>query len=279
MGANADAGADAEPDGFGDGPVVRGVVVDLDGTVYRGDELLPGAAEAIARLRERGLDLLFCTNNPTRSRAAYAERLRGFGIEAAPGDVLPAGYVTAEFLRRNHPDAGVYLVGTPGLGEQFREAGLRLVESPSEAELLVSSYDPEFGYEDLTAGLWALDRASVFVGTDPDLTYPDADGRRRPGSGAITGAIACVAERDPDHELGKPATMTADLALEALGHPPDRTLVVGDTPTTDVALGARAGMWTALVLTGSIGRGVLPVSPPPDRVFDSIAELPAALDG
>lgn len=270
MDADANGGLDAD---------VRGIVLDLDGTVYRGDELLPGAREAIAALRDRGLDLLFCTNNPTRSRAAYAERLRGFGIDATPEDVLPAGYVTAEFLRREYPGAGVYLLGSDSLREQFREAGLGLVGAPSEAEVVVTSYDPAFDYDDLTAGLWALDRATAFVGTDPDLTYPDAGGRRRPGSGAITGAVARVAQREPDHELGKPAAMTAELALETLGHPPDRTLVVGDTPATDVALGARAGARTALVLTGSVARADLPVSPRPDCVLDSLAELPGVLGG
>jgi len=258
---------------------VRGVILDLDGTVYRGDDLLPGAREAVAALRERGLDVLFCTNNPTRSRASYADRLRGFGIEAAPEEVLPAGYVTVEYLRREHPGAGVFLVGSDGLREQFREADLALVGEPADAEVLVTSYDPAFHYDDLTAGLWALDRAETFVGTDPDLTYPDAGGRRRPGSGAITGAVARVAEREPDRELGKPAAMTADLALEALGHPASETLIVGDTPGTDLALGARAGTETALVLTGSVTREDLPVSPRPGHVLDSIADLPALLEG
>jgi 4-nitrophenyl phosphatase len=257
---------------------VRGVILDLDGTVYRGDDLLPGAREAVATLRERGLDLLFCTNNPTRSREAYAERLRGFGVPTTPEQVLPAGYVTARYLDREHADADVFVVGSDGLREQLLEAGLTLVDSHDAAEVVVTSHDPEFHYDDLTAGLWALEGAHTFVGTDPDRTYPDAGQRHRPGSGAITGAVAHVADRTPDLELGKPARITATLARSTLGHPPERTLVVGDTPATDVALGDRAGMWTALVLTGTTDADDLPIEPAPDRVVDSLADVPALLD-
>jgi 4-nitrophenyl phosphatase len=257
---------------------VRGAVVDLDGTVYRGDQPLEGAVEAVRRLRERGMELLFLTNNPTRSAEAYADRLAGMGIRVDPSEILPAGTVTTAFVREEYPGADVYLVGGSGLREQLRAAGLSLVEEPEAADVLVTSHDYGFDYDDLAAGLWALEAGAAFIGTDPDRTYPGEDGRPYPGSGAITRAVAGVADREPDHELGKPSPVTLRLALDRLGLPAEDCLVVGDTPETDIALGRTAGMRTVLVLTGTTDRENLPVEPTPDHVIERFAELPGLLE-
>ncbi len=257
---------------------LRGAVVDLDGTIYRGTSVLPGARKTVRMLRERGLDLLFLTNNPTRSAEAYADRLAEMGIDAAPEEILPAGAVTTAFVRREYPDADVYLIGSPGLREQLEAANLPLVSDPEAADLLVTSHDYGFDYDDLAAGLWALEAGAAFIGTDPDRTYPGEDGRPYPGSGAITRAVAGVAGREPDRELGKPSEVTVRLALERLGVPAEECLVVGDTPETDIALGRTVGMLSVLVLTGTTRRSDLPVEPMPDHVIERFADLPDLLD-
>jgi len=258
---------------------IDAVVVDLDGTVYLGEELLAGAGTAIETLRERGYDLLFVTNNPTRSPAGYVERLAEVGIDAAPSEVLSAGTVTAAFLADHHADDDVFVIGSDGLLAQLDDAGVTVTDDPDRADVLVTSHCYEFDYDDLTHGLWALDDETAFYGTDPDLTYPDGDGREYPGSGAITRAVAGVAEREPDRVLGKPSGVMVELVAERLTRP-ERCCIVGDGLDTDIALGERAGMATVLVLSGRTSHTAVvdaPVSP--SHTLDGLAELPTLLDG
>lgn len=252
----------------------RGVVVDLDGTVYEGETLIPGVSDAIEQLRERGASVLFLTNNPTRTRESYAERLATMGIRVAPEELLSAGTVTTRYLSANHATDRVFVIGSPGLCEQFEHADIEMTDDPDAADVVVTSYDYSFGYEDLADGLWALDGAEAFVATDPDVVYPNDNGRPLPGSGAITNAVAGVAGRNPDVVLGKPAPETVDVVLEILDHQPDDYLIVGDKLDTDIEFGERAGMTTALVRSGiSDQTSLAAANPQPDHVIDSLADI------
>jgi 4-nitrophenyl phosphatase len=260
---------------------VRGAVVDLDGTVYRGGTLLDGARETIEALRERGVDPLFVTNNPTRSPAEYARRLDDLGLSVAPDRVVSAGSVTAEFLAEHHDGEETFVVGSDGLREQLRAVGVALTDDPDGAAVLVTSHTYGFDYESMTEGLWALRSAGTFVGTDPDRTYPGGDGRDRPGSGAITRAVGAAADRTPDHEFGKPSPETLAAVRERLDCAPEHCLVVGDRLDTDVALGERGGMRTALVLSGSTTRAAYEArpatAPTPDHVVEGLGGLRSLL--
>lgn len=252
----------------------RGVVVDLDGTVYRGETPIDGAAGAVAALRERGLRPLFVTNNPTRSPAEYVELLAGMGIETTESAIVSAGVVTAEYLAAEHADDEVFLLGSPGLEAQLRDHDVSLTDDPDAADAVVTSHDHEFDYGDLTEGLWALQAADAFYGSDPDLTYPGDDGRSYPGSGAITRAVAGVAEREPDVVFGKPSEQTAAAVLDRLHCDPEECLVVGDSLTTDVAFGNAAGMTTVLVLTGRTTHTTMTASDvTPDHVVDALPDV------
>jgi len=258
---------------------VRGAILDVDGTVLRGDEPIPGAREALASLAAAGVARLFVTNNPTKPPAAYEARFAGAGIDVAADEVLTAGAVTAGYLSREHADDPLYVVGEPGLVEQLTDAGLTVVSDPERADAVVVSLDRGFDYEELCTALWTLaDDDVAFVGTDPDTVIPGAD-RPFPGSGAIVNAVAGVTGRDPDRVLGKPSPEARRLALDRLGVPPEDCLVVGDRLDTDVALGADAGMTTALVRTGVTDDDALAASDVrPDYVLDSVAEIDRILD-
>lgn len=271
---------------------IRGAVVDLDGTVYRGGRLLDGAREGLAALRARDVDCLFVTNNPTRSPEAYAERLGSLGLDVRPEQICSAGSLTATYLADHHADDAVFLIGSAGLREMLADAGVTTTDDPDAADVVVTSHTYDFDYDDLTAGLWALDGADAFIGTDPDLTYPGEDGRDRPGTGAITRAVGTVARRDPDRVLGKPSPETLDIVRERLGHPLERCLVVGDRPDTDVALGKRGEMRTVLVLSGTTTRAdvdfdgetprlAAPVAADldPDHVVDDLGAIETVLRG
>jgi 4-nitrophenyl phosphatase len=258
----------------------RGVVLDLDGTVYRGNELLPGAAETVQAIRDRDISLCCCSNNPTKTRAEYVDRLAGMGVEIDEREVLSAGTVTRDYLVDEHAGDDCFLIGSPGLRDQLVDAGLPLTDDPADADVVVASWDREFGYDDMTDGLRALaDPTTAFVGSDPDRTVPASGGRSVPGSGAIIGAVAAVADRDPDRVMGKPSPEAIDAVGDALGVSPGECLLVGDRLDTDIAMGERAGMTTALVLTGAADRDdVADADVTPDHVLDDIGAVPALLD-
>lgn len=253
------------------------VLVDLDGTVYRGETLVPGAATAVAALRDAGLRTVFFSNNPTKSRAEYAAKLDDLGIPTEPSTVLSAGTVSARFLAAEHPDDAVFLVGEAGLRRQLEAAGVDLVADATDADVLLASYDRAFGYDDMLAGYRALAAGATFYGSDPDRLVPGEDGMI-PGSGAVINAVGGIVDREPELILGKPAAPARRAALEVLDAPPERCVVVGDRLETDVALGARAGTTTVLVRTG-VATDADPVDGDvtPDHVVDSLADVPSIL--
>ncbi|WP_435358174.1 HAD-IIA family hydrolase [Haloarchaeobius sp. DFWS5] len=253
-----------------------GAILDVDGTVLRGADPIPGAAEAITKLRDRGCAVVFVTNNPTVGPAVVAERLRAAGIDADPREVLTSGGVTADFLADDRPDDDLFVVGEVGLREQLSARDLSLTDDYAAADTLVASIDREFTYDRLKTALWSLADESVgFVGTDPDRVIPTADGLV-PGSGAIINAVADVAGREPEAVLGKPHEVTRAAALDRLGVDSAQCVVVGDRLDTDVALATGTDMTTVLTLTGVSDRTTVEASEfVPDHVVSSLADVPA----
>lgn len=253
---------------------IRAVVLDVDGTLVRGSEAIPGAIGAVERLRAAGIDLAFVSNNPIRPREAYRDWLADRGVSLAPEELITAGTVTADHLAREHGDDALYVIGEEGLCDHLRERGLDPTDDHERADALVASIDRAFSYEKLTRALWALSDPGVrFIGTDPDRTIPTED-REVPGSGAIINAIAGVTGREPDAIMGKPAPTTVETIERTLEIPAEACLVVGDRLDTDIAMGKRAGMTTVLVRTGVTDERALAESPiEPDHVLDSIASI------
>ncbi|MFC7068884.1 HAD-IIA family hydrolase [Halobaculum lipolyticum] len=253
--------------------MIRGVVLDVDGTVVRGNDPIPGAPAAVARLRDRSVSVCFCSNNPTKGPPAYVERLAGAGIDADETAVVTAADSTVAYLREHHADDALFVLGESGLVEQLTAAGLTVVDDYAAAEAGVVSIDRSFDYDDLAAALWALGDGTPYVGTDPDRVIPAADAFV-PGSGAVLNAVRGVLDHEPDAVLGKPSATARDLVLDCLGVPAGDCLVVGDRLDTDVALGADAGMTTALVLTGVADRDDVAASPyEPDYVLEDLSDL------
>ncbi len=257
---------------------LNGAIVDLDGTVYRGGTLLDGASEGIDRLRSAGLSLLFFSNNPTRDGDTYVDHLANFGIDARPGEACSAGDVTTSYLRDNHADDSVLFVGADGLREQLTAADVTLTTRPDDVDVLLGSWTPSFGYEDMNAALQAVDEDTTFLGTDPDRTFPRENGGLEPGSGAIVNSLAATVGQDPDAILGKPSEPALQMALDRLGVTASECLVVGDRLGTDLAMGARAEMTTVLVLTGVTDRDDVSKSDiQPDYVVDSLGDIDEVL--
>lgn len=257
----------------------RGVVLDLDGTIYRHEDPVPGARETVADLRSRGVDLLFFSNNPTASQTEYAERLAGMDLDAAPEEIRSSASVTADYLAEHHADDLTFFVGSSGLRAILEERALSLTDDHEAPDVVLASFYRGFDYDTMMESMWALEGDIPFLGTDPDVTVPVSDSRNVPGSGAILNAIAGVAGREPDRVMGKPSDEAIREVRDVFGHSPEECIVVGDRLDTDILLGERGGMDTAVVLTGVTSRAdVEAAEVTPDHVLDSVADLPALFD-
>ena len=253
------------------------VVLDVDGTIVRGERLLPGAVSVLEDLDSVGCRRLLFSNNPTRRPAYYCERLANHGVSVDPSSVLTSATVSAAYLATEHPNDRVFVVGEDRLRAILREAGVSLTSDPERADVVLGSIDRTVTYEDLADAVRTLESGVPYYGTDPDVSIPTAGGAI-PGSGSILAAISAAAGREPDAVLGKPSETAAAAATDLLGVDPAEVLVVGDRLDTDVALGTRAGMDTALVLTGVTARQDVESSAiQPDHVFESVGEVSSVL--
>jgi len=254
-----------------------GYALDLDGTVYLGAHLLPGAAEAIAALRALRRRIVFLSNNPLQTRGGYAARLTGLGVPAGEADVVNSSGVMVAYLQRRHPGRRLFVIGeAPFLGE-LQEAGFALTEEPRATDVVVAAFDRTFDYRKLQIAFDAIRAGAGFVATNPD-PYCPVPGGGLPDCGSITAAIEAATGVRVEEVVGKPSLVMAQAALARLGAEAADAIVVGDRLETDVAMGVRAGMHTALVLTGATRREHLAdAAVVPEFVLDDLRGLlPAA---
>jgi len=255
-----------------------GAIVDLDGTVYHGGSVFDGIPETIDTLRENGVELFFFSNNPIRDGDDYVSYLTEQGVDVNPGEAGSAGDVTVEYLTENHSNDTLFFIGSDGLRAQLEMAGLTLTDTPEESDVLLVSWTPEFNYDDMNDALAAIDDETIFLGTDPDRTFPDENGDVMPGSGAIIDSIAVTVDREPDAVLGKPSRWAQKYAVDRLGVPPEECLIVGDRLDTDLLLGDQVGMTTVLVLTGVTDRDDIEYGPvTPDYILKDLTEIEQVL--
>ena len=229
-----------------------GYLFDLDGTVYLGDTLLPGAHRLITTLRKLGRQTLFLSNNPTKDPEMYAEKLTRLGLPTDPGHVVNPLVTLAAWLRREAPGSRVFVIGSEPLRRAVVGAGCTLCEDPELIDVVVGSYDTSFDFRKLQIAfdtLWMHRRARL-VTTNPDAYCPMPGGRGEPDAAAVVAAIeACTGVRC-EVNLGKPDPVMLRTALAVLGLEPQDCVMVGDRLYTDVAMAVDAGIDSALVLTG-----------------------------
>jgi HAD superfamily hydrolase (TIGR01450 family) len=257
-----------------------GYALDLDGTIYLGDDLLPGAADTVARIRRAGSRLVFLTNNPLRTAASYAERLTGLGIPAAESEVVTPLTVLTGYLRRRHPGAAVLTIAEPLVDATLTAAGITVTTEPSAAGVVVVSFDRTFSYEKLLAAFRAVKHSgAVIVATNPDPFCPTQDGGW-PDCAAMLAAVEACTETRAEAMMGKPSDHMAGELLRRLEAPPSGTAIVGDRLLTDVRMGQSLGLASVLVLSGATTASELAASTfQPDYVLEGIGQLLPATNG
>jgi HAD superfamily hydrolase (TIGR01450 family) len=256
----------------------EGYLFDLDGTIYLGDQLLPGASDLVTALRERGRQTLFLSNNPTRDPQMYADKLGRLGLPTPISHIVNPVVTMPAWLLREAADAAVFVIGEEPLVRAIEGAGIRTTTRPEEIDLVVASYDRGFDYRKLQIAfdaLWQHRRARL-VATNPDAYCPMPGGRGEPDAAAVIAAIeACTGVRC-EVNVGKPSPVMLETALDILGLVPTECLMVGDRLYTDIAMAVDAGVDSALVLTGESTREMVDALPPdrrPTRVLQRIDEL------
>jgi len=252
----------------------QGYLLDLDGTVYLGEELIPGADRTVAALRERGAKVLFLSNKPLARRETYAAKLTRLGVPAEPEDVMNSPLASARYLSRHHPEARVYVLGEQPLIDELAAAGLHFAQSAEATDIVLVSWDRQLTYDKLDFAHQALMGGARFFATNPDVTCPLEGGIRVPDTGANIAALEATTGRQLEVVIGKPSPIMTEMALAELGLSAGECLMVGDRLKTDMAMGASAGLDTALVLTGVTSPADLAhAEQKPTYVLESIAEL------
>ncbi|HEX9066146.1 MAG TPA: HAD-IIA family hydrolase [Streptosporangiaceae bacterium] len=259
--------------------IYAGYVLDLDGTVYLGEEPLPGAVRTLHRLRTAGARLVFLTNNPLRSPASYAALLRGMGIAASEQEVVTPLSVLPGYLARHHPGARVLTVAEPLVGQTLRANGIATTTDPGAAQVVLVSFDRTFDYGKMLAAFQAVHgHGAVIVATNPDPYCPSPDGGL-PDCAAMLAAIeACTGAR-AEAVLGKPGPQMAAEVRARLGVPAADAAMVGDRLLTDVAMSRELEMTSVLVLSGATREADLASQaarsggPRPDFVIAGLADL------
>lgn len=253
---------------------IRCFLLDMDGTFYLGNRLLPGALELIDLLSQRGIDFLFLTNNSSRTRQEYAEKIRRMGLELPENKIFTSGEATAITLASIKPGACLYVVGTPALEEEFLQHGFCL--SAENPDFAVLGFDTTLTYEKI----WRLCDLVVagvpYIATHPDINCPTETGFM-PDIGAMMAMIAASTGKQPDMIVGKPNEPIVNALSSKLHLPVSELCMVGDRLYTDIAMG-RTGLATVLVLSGETHLKDLEGSSfQPDYVMRDLADLVEAL--
>jgi len=225
---------------------------DLDGTIYLGDDVLPGAQETIRTLREAGKVVRFLSNNPTKTVEEYATKLTAMGIPAQVEDITTSIVTTLWWLKTYHPQAVVFPIAEEPLCRALDEAGFQVSEDPSKIDIVIASYDRGFTYSKLQIAFDALwfHRRAILIQTNPDRYCPFPQGRGEPDAAAITAAIEACTQTKCQASMGKPSPLMLEAGLAGLGIPRERCLMTGDRLATDIAMAIEAGIDAAVVLTG-----------------------------
>lgn len=249
---------------------IAGVIMDMDGVLWRGDEVLPGAARWLQCLQRQGIPCVMATNNATKTPADYVEKFDRLGLpRIEKSHIITSGSTTADYLQRHYPlGTPVFVVGPDALRALIEAAGMVVTE---DAAVVVAGLDMQLSYARLRQAALLIRAGAAFVGTNPDRTLPTPQGLV-PGAGSIIAALEAATDQQPIL-MGKPHRPMFDNALEILKTTPQQTLMIGDRMDTDIFGAQQLGMQTALVLTGVSTRADAEAETPPNAIFDDLETL------
>lgn len=251
-------------------PGIKAVFCDLDGTLYLGDQLIPGSIAFLERCRARKISTFFLTNNSSRSVDQYLDKLNGLGIPAAFDEVLLSTHDLLAWLSEKGIHE-VFLVGTAAMQSMLTAGGF-ITDSPTP-EYVVLGYDTEITYQKLAEAACHLHQGIPLVASHPDLVCPTPQGGI-PDVGSFLALLEAATGVQPEHICGKPNPSVLRRKLDALGLAANQSAVIGDRLYTDIEMANRAGAMGILVLSGEAQRDDLENAPQqPDLILNSVDDL------
>lgn len=264
---------------------IRCFVLDMDGTIYLGNELFPFTKAFLQRAEETGRRCVFFTNNSSKNKQDYLDKLARMGIPAKAENMYTSSEVIAEFLRAEHPDAACYVVGTPSLEAVLRESGVKLVngDGPGNGgaagngaetpDIVIIGFDTTLAYEKLDKASRFLEQGAIFYGVHEDKVCPVEGGHFMPDCGSICALMRTATGKEPRF-FGKPARETLDYVIRHTGFREDEIAFVGDRMYTDIAVADGSEATSVLVLSGETKREELADYPyAPDVIAESLETL------
>lgn len=255
---------------------MKSIISDMDGVIYRGKQLIPGAQDFVQRLLASKIPFLFLTNNAEQTPIDLKLKLEQLGIVGLTEDnFITAAMATAMFLKAQNrkPTPKAYVIGGGGLMNELYNVGFSISESNPDYVIVAKS--SSFGFEQLKKAVRFIDHGAKFIGTNPDMIDP-VEGGMEPAAGTILAAISAATGKRP-YIVGKPNALMMTLATRKLGVHPDNAVMIGDRMDTDIVGGMEAGMTTALVLSGVTNPEIMESFPyRPDHVFNNVGEIDLA---
>ena len=249
---------------------IRCFLLDMDGTFYLGDHLLPGALDFISFVEQHGIKYQFLTNNSSKSQLEYAAKLSQLGLKVQESQIFTSGEATAIYLKKSNPGCKIFLVGTPALEGEFIRFGFIL--SDDQPDFVVLGFDTTLTYAKIRRLCELVVEGVPYIATHPDVNCPTESGYM-PDIGAMMEMIAASTGRRPDLIIGKPYPPIVQSLSEMLQLQPSQICMVGDRLYTDIALG-KAGILTVLVLSGETKLSEVPAAQvQPDFVMENLADL------
>lgn len=247
----------------------EGYLIDLDGTMYNGSELIETARDFVTELNRKGIPYVFLTNNATKSQEEAVQKLLDMGVETSARHMYTSAMATAAYIRAHHRDASAYVIGTSSLKGLMEDAGITL--TAEDADLVIMGLDPEVDYEKLKRASLLIGAGAAFIATNPDKRFPTEEGII-PGSGAIQQAVTAATGVEP-LTIGKPNAFILDGALTLLGLGKDEVALIGDNYDTDILTGINGGIDTIHVNTGvSPVEEVLKKDVLPTHIINNLSE-------
>ncbi|NBJ69251.1 MULTISPECIES: TIGR01457 family HAD-type hydrolase [Clostridia] len=225
----------------------QGYLIDLDGTMYQGNEPIPYASDFVQTLHHKQIPYVFVTNNSSKTQEDVAAKLRKLDIPAEPDQIVTTSLATASYIKANHGLSRCYVIGEEGLHKALREEGHTITET-EDCDMVVIGIDRNITYEKLAKASIAVRNGATFISTNGDKSIPNERGLL-PGNGSLTAVISICTGVDPIF-IGKPEAVIMEEALEVLGLSKEKALMVGDNYATDIQAGIRAGIDTLMVFTG-----------------------------
>ena len=225
-------------------------LLDMDGTIYLGDELIEGSMKFLETIKKKGKRYIFLTNNSSKNKLSYVDKLNTLGIHASEEEVFTSGEATTMYLKKQKEGAKIYLLGTKALEEEFEREGFVLEkERHKHIDYVVLGFDTTLTYEKLWAACEYVSEGVEYIATHPDFNCPLPDDKFMPDAGAMAAFIKASTGRTPK-VIGKPNREVVESIASKYGLRKDDMVMVGDRLYTDIKTGENAGITSVLVYSG-----------------------------